>query len=121
MREILYRVYDKKTNQIFDCTAIYPNGKCRVKDGSSDRVVYDGVLMQWIGLLDKNGVKIFEGDIVQIGGELIEEVEWVDEGNWIADKCPVNGWVNYQSIYKEPVEVIGNIYQTPNLLTKDDE
>lgn len=74
------------------------------------------IVMQYTGLKDKNGKEIYEGDIVIIGKSLIEEIKWLDESNWIGEKCPVNGWVNHGSIYKQKPEIIGNIYENPELL-----
>lgn len=74
------------------------------------------IYMQFTGLTDKNGKEIYEGDILRISKDLIEEVEWIDENNWLGAKCPVNGWVNHGSIYGEDPEIIGNIYENPNLL-----
>jgi uncharacterized phage protein (TIGR01671 family) len=93
----------------------------------------DDIVMQWTGLLDKNGKKIFEGDIVQftltpmtlayseedkedvpIYGEPIIEtgyVYWANTGYWIM--APNN---EYMYIRKEEVEVIGNIYENPELI-----
>jgi len=86
--------------------------------GATSRVVLvnRSYVGQFTGLSDKNGVDIYEGDILRIGTNLIEIVSWVDQDNWVSDKCPVNGWVNNESIYKKKPEVIGNIYENPELL-----
>ena len=73
------------------------------------------VLMQFTGLLDKNGKEIYEGDILRINNNLIEEVKWVDEDNWHGD-CVVTGFVNHKAIYHKGPEIIGNIYEHPELL-----
>lgn len=77
---------------------------------------------QYTGLTDKNGTKIFEGDIVKItddndntdfsdGG--IGNVEFIC-GLWYVSGKPQNGlWDLMQGYY---CEVIGNIHDNPELL-----
>ncbi|MFA7310204.1 MAG: YopX family protein [Candidatus Paceibacterota bacterium] len=72
------------------------------------------ILMQSTGLKDKNGVEIFEGDVIQDGDELTNyEVLWEDDcacfGGWNKD-----GWIGMPDLMQ--CEVIGNIYQNPELL-----
>lgn len=76
----------------------------------------------YTGLKDKNGVKIFDGDIIRYKvppvsrrNEIIEKVEWNE------DLSGFNPFVEYDSdcgIYVEldTVEIIGNIYENPELL-----
>lgn len=70
-------------------------------------------LMQYTGLKDKNGKEIYEGDIVN--------AYWPWEGTQLQITCSSLEWVfgfNFKEMIKE---VIGNIYQNPELLKEDKE
>jgi uncharacterized phage protein (TIGR01671 family) len=124
MREIKFRAWDKD------------HGKMRVPGtfafyvGSSNGLAYDGhrnlydgfSLMQFTGLHDKNGKPIYERDVVRedhgileeliLGPDRIAEVKWGTDG-WVLGLEEVrpllaSGWKFF--------EVIGNIYETPELL-----
>ena len=76
-------------------------------------------LMQSTGLKDKNGVEIFEGDIVEgysvypetsiFEPFLIGEVYYTNRGTWDCYSYILGG-------FNEQVEVIGNIYEDSNLV-----
>jgi len=82
-------------------------------------------LMQYTGLKDKNGVEIFEGDIVRIVWPTsmtdLYIVKWIHRG-----KAHLGGWefshpsgTSYAGSANHNVEVIGNIYENKNLLEKE--
>ena len=72
-------------------------------------------LMQYTGINDKNGVEIYEGDIIicKYGPEIMMEVKWIDEGFRTLGKYNGDNYVGY---VKNSAEVIGNIYENPELL-----
>ena len=116
MREIKFRAWDKKNEMWFaDNLCIGLNGKLvwilGVKD--FDYSKFDIDLMQFTGLKDKNSKEIYEGDIIRISEKYFpEEVKFQE----ITD--PELGNVigyGYEKIW-ELMEVIGNIYENPELL-----
>lgn len=139
-REILFRgkrldgdgwVYGDVSFRIEKCESIiFSDDRFGHTDGY--RVDF-ATVGQYTGLTDKNGVKIFEGDIIQRKGYVypmgrIEPcgerivrgtVAWMDDGHnagyWaIYSKDEHGNQVNY--IFDNMFAVVGNVYDTPELL-----
>lgn len=91
-------------------------------------------LMQSTGLFDKNGVEIYEGDIIKIDGGAIYEVkfgEYLTLWKYRHNNSTISGYgfylkiIMYVGMYDEKeldidilytFEVIGNIYENKELL-----
>ena len=107
-------------------------GKCDYKfiiedDQGLGTFIDENSIGQYTGLKDKNGVKIYEGDIVSAWSEGIcakgvvtKRVDglWIIKPSWQNNKlwgiCP-----NKKGFSE--VEVIGNIYENPELLENNRE
>lgn len=94
------------------------------------KVVYTDTLGQYTGLTDKNGVKIFEGDIVEYeaGGKFrIGRVFFSDFRSSFSVTAGKNGSARINNdLYHyiqdgNSVAVIGNIYDNPELIGEDGE
>ena len=85
-------------------------------------------IMQYTGMKDVKGVEIYDGDIVKASSQGIWgkfQVKWRQDGSpcWFmypAWKSGVawslHGTINDKGEYQDSVEVIGNIYENPELL-----
>ena len=145
MRMIDFRAWDKKKSEIVDVMDIDFSGKkvgvCNVpkrmfKDGrlhtihSIERDWSEVELMQYTGLEDKNNTEIFEGDIVKRTylfnggygethtGEVVYDKEYA---RYIISRPqkhiePKNEDIRNILSDKSTYEVIGNIYENPELL-----
>ena len=72
------------------------------------------ILMQYTGLKDKNGREIYEGDIVT-HQENIKVIVW-DKVNACFDWDEIRGWGDNFTGFVDEYEVIGNIYENPELI-----
>ena len=125
MRTIKFRAYLKNTNEMVAVRAMdwdhegnllclnYPKGKDYF--GYED----DIALMQYTGYKDVFRNEIYEGDIVRYDKKLFEVI-WMRSGFCISYIVPNDDYyLNYclpVANNEEDMEVIGNIYENPDLL-----
>ena len=133
MRDIKFRVWDKETKHMHICgedvhdtinfeietnRAYYYN----LQNGcGSLREDSNYVLMQYTGLKDKNGKEIYEGDIIKIcaeglGGEAIGKIVYDEYDLAFVLRNEVEELSECLWYAEQQLEVIGNIYDNPELL-----
>lgn len=92
-------------------------------DENENAVAVEGMLFrvipetigQFIGKLDKNGDRIFEGDIVAYRGDENGVIDYDEES---ARFCVVfDTWsTDFDHLYGKELEVVGNIHDNPELM-----
>lgn len=117
-----FRAWDKEFKEmvqvdalVFDeqvIKATYKNGNVVKED------LKNYVLMQSTGLTDKNGEEIFEGDILEVN-DWLEVVSFSEEKAMFVSKgigFPETSLYDLLDSDIFTVEIIGNIYENPELL-----
>ena len=127
MREFTFRVRNTKTNKWVHGPGQEVNlfGEVILLGGFMNGVSVEGlndcVALQYTGLKDKNGREIYEGDILRRKSEFSDDYEKYECVFKI--KTASSGFVFeninkcwYHGGFSEDCEIIGNIYDTPELI-----
>lgn len=123
MREIKFRAWDAAEGQMFEVSQLNFSHDI-------DGFIIDDLprqkqlrLMQYTGLKDRNGVEIYEGDVAKLHCSNNTETNISAEvlyGNHSYDMRLLQGWDVHKYCGMHDcfryAEVIGNIYENPELL-----
>jgi uncharacterized phage protein (TIGR01671 family) len=128
MRDIKFRAWNGiELRQVDQITISQKTWSCESGYGVSIPYMPHIILMQYTGLKDKDGKEIYEGDILQ--DTLTNMIYVVKFG--FCKKYAFNGWYveiehhqyqttingDYDTNTNSKIEVIGNIYENPELIT----
>lgn len=132
MRDIKFRVWDTENKEMLkvqelDFEDIFYGGRLSIRTNQYNDYfdIEDMILMQYTGLKDKNGKEIYEGDIIfDSFYERKAKVVFLEGAFWLDY---IDDFKEYKTIHKRyqllanydnksVLEVIGNIYDNPELL-----
>jgi len=106
MKEHKYRAWDIENNKMIKSYAHVSKAGQFYTAWTSNDSDREYIPMQYTGLKDKNGVEIYENDVIDYYGKNI------------IVKIPDIYIEVHKNLNPEWCEVIGNIYETPELLDK---
>jgi len=114
MRKISFRGKSIDSSEFVFGTPYYKDDKSFIKDVNSDDIfeVKPESISQYIGICDKNGVDVFDGDIVNVRGAkrvgfYQTKIVWRGIGFCLEENKTM--FVDYK-ILKSHIEVIGNVF-----------
>lgn len=130
MREILFRGAQKvdcaksliwyKGSLIIEADGYTGEKEYYIQNENGSYLVIPETVGQYTGLTDKNGNKIFEGDIVKAPDGEIFKIEWHSVAlSWILrnKKSSCLAYLRYLDMF----EIIGNIHDNPELLKEAEQ
>ena len=124
MREIKFRAWLKYKKEMVDNARpdFFSKQLHYLRDNSAGGKDVLGVstedieLMQYIGLKDKNGKEIYEGDIVTLHNGKYKVIFNSKEARFVLNDAFFDMDIPFTNNNNERMEIVGNIYENPELL-----
>lgn len=113
MREIKLRAWDESTNRMLDHDYLLKHSCKNVFMVYGD----SGRLMQSTGLKDKNGVDIYESDIIKGTSRINEDWSPLQKVTFLNGCFMFGNWNAHEYFNKHTnIEIVGNVYENSDLL-----
>ncbi|MDU6827798.1 YopX family protein [Campylobacter sp.] len=131
MKEIKFRAWDVLNKKMLSWGEVFHLPAWEIFPGTPEQRAFE--VMQYTGLKDRNGKEIYEGDILELRANPFDrkkdlfQVVFKDGGfrdewnNYIGQYLPpdIRNKQGGRVRLNEACEVVGNIYENPELLEED--
>ena len=132
MKETKFRAWDKEKKRMYADVGIFPfpwnertqnNSWSFSADGTTVNPYHKNIaLMQYIGLKDKNGKEVYEGDIALTRRYIVENGKQKRPEKKFVVVDSIQSWHTVLCLSSDNnIEIIGNIHENPELLEATDE
>lgn len=121
MREIKFRAWDRQNNVMCD-VELLGESVLKIKGGEWENRE-DFIVMQYTGIKDKHGDEIYHGYILRFYTGTLGVIVYQGQGYiWQGiPQDPHNPAGVFAGLWQDGFEVIGNIYENPELLEGRDD